>query len=69
MTQADHIIEKFGGLTALARLLGHKHPSTVQGWAQRGIIPARRQHELLDLAKERGIALRPEGFFNTGVAA
>ena len=64
MSQAEIIIERFGGITALARALGHEHPSTVQGWRDRGIIPARRQAELLGLAKTTGIDLSPNDFFS-----
>ena len=60
MSQAEIVIERFGGITALSRALGHEHPSTVQGWRDRGIIPARRQAELMRLAKTMGIELSPE---------
>lgn len=60
MSQAEIIIERFGGITALSQALGHKHPSTVQGWRDRGIIPVRRQAELLKLAKRMEIPLSPE---------
>ena len=63
MSQAEIIIERFGGITALARARGDENPSTVQGWRDRGIIPARRQAELLSLAKEMGIELSPRDFF------
>ncbi len=38
-------------------------PTTVQGWAQRGLIPASRQAEVLAAAKARGIELAPGDFF------
>ena len=60
MNAAASVIDKFGGVRALARTLGHKHPSTVQGWRDSGIIPAQRQRELLDLAEAMGIALQAE---------
>jgi len=63
MTQVENIIERFGGMTALARALGHKNPTTVQGWKVRGIIPARQQRELLDLAKRANVPLEPADFF------
>ncbi len=63
MNQAEHIISKFGGLAALSRALGHKHPTTVQGWKERGVIPARQQADVLAAAQELGLALSPEDFF------
>ena len=42
MNAAQTIIEKFGGQTALASLLG-KGQSTVQHWAKVGMIPAKWQ--------------------------
>lgn len=46
----DDLFKLFGGQTALARLLGCAQ-STVAGWKQRGIIPARRQRQLFRAAK------------------
>ena len=54
--QSEIVIGKFGGQTALARLLG-KSQSTIQHWAKSGRIPAKWQPELLRLARERGIDL------------
>lgn len=39
MSPASVVIEKFGSLSALSRALGHKHPTTVQGWVERQRIP------------------------------
>jgi hypothetical protein len=50
------IIEKFGGQTALSRLLG-KPQSTVSYWAKTGKIPNRWWNHLMRLAQERGIEL------------
>ena len=69
MTHVEIIIDRFGGMTALARALGHKNPTTVQGWKVRGIIPARQQRELLDLAKRSGVRLEPADFFADESAA
>lgn len=69
MTPAENIIARFGGLTALAKRLGHRNPTTVQGWKDRGVIPARRQLELLEIAKRDGIALAPEDFFRVSESA
>ena len=58
---AREIITLFGGQTTLASLLG-KGQTTVSYWAKTGLIPPRWQPKLLDLAKERGIALSPRDF-------
>ena len=61
-TPAVSIIAKFGGMSALARALGHRNPTTVQGWKQRGFVPARRQGEVLEAARTQGIDLSPAEF-------
>ena len=63
MNPAERIIECFGGISALARALGHRHPTTVQGWRQRGVIPARRQADVLAAARAQNLALSAEDFF------
>lgn len=63
MSQAEFIIEKFGGITALARALGHKHPTTVQGWKERGFIPSPQQDGVLEAAQAVGVDLEPADFF------
>lgn len=56
MNAAKKVIEKFGGQSALATLIG-KRQSTVQHWAKVGLIPAKWQPELLRLAQENGVDL------------
>jgi hypothetical protein len=58
---AREIIEKFGGQTALADMIG-KGQSTVGYWAKAGVIPARWQPILLMHALKAGIPLRAEDF-------
>lgn len=58
---ARAIIKKFGGQSALATLVG-KGQSTVSYWAKTGIIPARWQGVLLDLAAQHGVELDPSEF-------
>jgi hypothetical protein len=58
---ARDIIERFGGQSALAALLG-KGQSTISYWAKTGVIPARWQPKLLALAQERGVPLAPGDF-------
>lgn len=50
------VVDKFGGQTALARLLGRR-PSVVQYWIDRGRIPVKWHQPLLALATERGLDL------------
>ncbi len=64
MRPAERIIEKFGGISAMAQALGHRHPTTVQGWKERGYIPARQQNEVLRAARDLGIDLAPADFFD-----
>jgi hypothetical protein len=59
---AERIIDKFGGVSAMARLLKHRHVTTVQGWKTRKIIPAGRMDELLDLAAANNIELTADDF-------
>jgi PAS domain-containing protein len=63
--RADSVIAKFGGQTALARLIG-KGQSTVQHWAKTGNIPAKWQAELLRIARGEGIELGASSFAATG---
>ncbi len=63
------IIAKFGGIHSTARALGHKNPTTVQGWKERGVIPARQQAAVLAAAAELGIEMGPADFFDIAPAA
>jgi hypothetical protein len=65
---ARDIIEKFGGQSALAKLLG-KPQSTVSYWVKSGTIPARWQGKLLKLAGENGVALSAHDFMAKPVPA
>lgn len=64
MNKAKLVIERFGGQSSLARLIG-KGQSTVQHWAKRGIIPAKWHSELLRIAHENGIDIQPSDFVDT----
>lgn len=52
------VITRFGGQSALARLIG-KGQTTVGHWAKTGTIPAKYHAELFRLADEHGIDLVP----------
>lgn len=58
MKNVNKIIELFGGLTAMSRALGHKHPTTVQGWKESNRIPSWREHEINAAAKKLKIKLK-----------
>lgn len=57
MSQADRIIDKFGGINAMARALGHKNASTVQGWKERGAIPSKQHVAVWEAAKIHNIEM------------
>jgi hypothetical protein len=62
MTPTERIIAKFGGPTALARIL-ELPPRTVQSWKKSGRIPAQHQKNVLDAAMHAAIPLVPADFF------
>lgn len=57
MTHVEQIITQFGGLSAMAKALGHKNPTTVQGWKNANKIPDWRFHEIEKAAEEQKISL------------
>lgn len=61
MNAAQIVIDKFGGQTALAKLIG-KGQSTVAHWAKTGLIPAKWRSSLLKLAQVHGLNLIPADF-------
>lgn len=64
MNAAKRVISKFGGPAELARLLG-KGQSTVSYWTKTGVIPAKWQPVLLELASQRSIDLSAQDFIAT----
>ena len=58
----EHVIRKFGSQQRVAELLGIWQ-TAVSGWVRRGAIPARRQEELLAIARREGLDLAPADFF------
>lgn len=64
----ERIIAKFGSQQRVAELLGIWQ-TAVSGWVRRGAIPARRQEELLAIARREGIPLEPSDFFEDVAAA
>jgi hypothetical protein len=64
MTQANHIISKAGGVTALSRMLGHKHRTTVQGWLERGYIHPRNWPRITEAFDQEGIRWTRDDFID-----
>ncbi len=58
---AEQIINRFGGQSSLASLLGRRQ-STVQHWVNTGRIPSQWHKPLLKLARDNGINLEPQDF-------
>lgn len=67
--RAEAVVFKFGGLRSMARILGHKHPTTIQGWVSRGVIPPRQHRIVWDAAQAHKVKLRKADFFATMEAA
>lgn len=61
MNAAENIVNKFGGQTNLATLIG-KGQSTIAHWVKTGLIPAKWRITLLNIALENGIQLLSEDF-------
>jgi len=58
---AEQIVNRFGGQSSLANLLGRRQ-STIQHWVNTGRIPSQWHAQLIKLAREKGIILEPEDF-------
>ncbi len=63
------IIERLGGLTELAKALGHKNPTTVQGWKVRDTIPIRHIPAVIEAGKAKGVDLELADFLPAKKAA
>lgn len=55
LSGVDQIIERFGGVSELARILGKKFPARISDWKRRGNIPGRDWARLVEAAKARGL--------------
>lgn len=58
---AQVIVDKFGGQTTLANLIG-RGQSTVQYWTRTGAIPSKWQAKLLTIARENNVDLTASDF-------
>ncbi|SCX62376.1 RhuM family protein [Nitrosospira sp. Nsp1] len=61
------IVDKFGGQTALASLIGIRQ-SGIAYWVKRGSIPSKWHSQILSLAKDRDIYLRASDLIQTEAA-
>jgi hypothetical protein len=61
---AERVVLKFGGFREMARILGHKHPTTVHGWIRRGVIPPRQHETIWQAAQAHKVKLRKSDFFS-----
>ena len=55
MNYVRNIVDEFGGMTPMSKALGHRHPTTVQGWLNSGRIPRWRRHEVKVAADREGV--------------
>ena len=62
------IIRKFGTQERLAELLAVRQ-SVIAGWKRRGVVPARQQMRVLQVARDQGIDLTPHDFFESASEA
>lgn len=58
MTTPQSIIAKRGGIRPLARALGHRNHTTVQGWWERNAIPEHHLDAVLAVAEVEPAAKR-----------
>tara|TARA_Y100000593_G_C4264014_1_gene313765 strand:+ start:819 stop:1031 length:213 start_codon:yes stop_codon:yes gene_type:complete len=59
----EDLIGHFDSLTAFAKELKHKHPSTAHSWKKKGVIPHWRRGEILKVCKKKKIHCS-EGLFS-----
>lgn len=64
MTQADYLIGRFGGMSAMARTLGIV-PTVVQGWRIRGHVPGKRLQSILEAGQALSPPLDESEFFRS----
>jgi hypothetical protein len=69
-TPAERVIEKCGGEQAIAKMVGvdvsrvHRWRYPKERGGTDGVIPTKHQQAILDRAREAGIDLKPEDFFD-----
>lgn len=63
MTQAERIISLLGGVRRTSEIVGAPL-TTVQSWRDGGVIPAKRQFDVIEAAKRAGINITGNDFFD-----
>lgn len=65
LSPAEYVIKLLGGVRPTARAVG-RHPASVVAWKRsrakkgtNGMIPDKCHHQILKLAKERGLDITP----------
>lgn len=66
MNYAQKIIQRFGGVRALARLM-QKPASTVGSWGDRGSIPDEEKVRIMELSGQQNMGLTAHDFFPVGL--
>lgn len=62
MHGVNRVIREFGGVTELARALGHRNSTTVHGWKVRSRIPEKHHAGILRAARDRGLDISKAEF-------
>lgn len=65
----DMVVEKLGGVTKTARLLGVANPSVIANWRARGRIPPERVLEIEALSGISRHIIRPDVFGTAPIEA
>lgn len=68
MNPVARIISKFGTQEKLAAALGTRQ-NVISMWKKRGYVPAQQQPKVLAAARDLGIDLTPDDFFDLGESA
>lgn len=63
MTAVDRVFAAFGGQAATAKALGFT-PQRVYAWKKSGAVPAGLQAQILRVAKEKKVKLKPVDLVN-----
>lgn len=63
-TGIEWIVKQFGGAAALAKELGHKHPTKVNYWVKVNRVPQWHWQAIIDAAKRRGFRLTKNSFYS-----